>query len=99
MLVPKYVTEFQCIGGDCPDTCCSTWSITVDKDTFQRYRREIHPVVKPLLKEFLVQVNQASIGGHGMMNLRPSDARCGLLSTDSMCQIQQHLGEDALSNT
>ena len=99
MLVPKYVTEFRCIGADCPDTCCSAWSINIDKDTFQRYRREIHPIVKPLLQQFLVQVNKDSNGAHGMMNLRPSDAHCGLHSQDRMCQVQQHLGEDALSDT
>ena len=99
MLVPKYVTQFRCIGGDCPDTCCSTWSINIDKDTFQRYRREIHPALKPLLQKYLVQVDKDSYARHGKLDLRASDSHCGLHSSDGMCPIQQTLGEDALSDT
>lgn len=99
MLVPKYVTQFQCLGGECPDTCCSTWSINIDKETFQRYRREIHPALKPLLQQYLVQVDKDSYARHGKLNLRPSDSHCGLHSSDGMCPIQQKLGEDALSDT
>lgn len=99
MLVPKYVTKFQCLGGECPDTCCSTWSINIDKATFQRYRRETHPEIKPLLQRFLVQEDKNSDARHGKLNLRPSDSHCGLHTSDGMCPIQQKLGEDALSDT
>lgn len=99
MLVPKYVTKFQCLGGECPDTCCSTWSINVDKATFQRYRREVHPALKPLLQQYLVQEDKDSYARHGKLKLRPSDSHCGLHSSDGMCPIQQTLGEDALSDT
>jgi len=99
MLVPKYVTQFQCLGGECPDTCCSTWAINVDKDTFQRYRREVHPALKPLLQQYLVQEDKESYARHGKLKLRPSDSHCGLHTSDGMCPIQQKLGEDALSDT
>lgn len=99
MLVPKYVTQFQCLGGECPDTCCSTWSINIDKETFQRYRREVHPALKPLLQQYLVQVDKDSYARHGKVNLRESDGHCGLHSPDGKCPIQQKLGEDALSDT
>jgi lysine-N-methylase len=99
MLVPKYVTKFQCLGGECPDTCCSTWSINVDKATFQRYRRETHPEIKPLLQRFLVQEDKDSYARHGKLKLRPSDSHCGLHTSEGMCPIQQKLGEDALSDT
>ncbi len=99
MLVPKYVTKFQCLGGECPDTCCSTWTINVDKATFQRYRRETHPEIKPLLQQFLVQEDKDSDVRHGKLNLRPSDSHCGLHTSEGMCPIQQKLGEDALSDT
>jgi lysine-N-methylase len=99
MLVPKYVTQFECLGGSCPDTCCSTWSISVDQDTFDRYRREDHPELKPLLQQYLVQVDKASYSKHGKLELRTSDSRCGLHSSDGFCAVQRHLGEDALSDT
>jgi lysine-N-methylase len=99
MLVPKYVTQFECLGGSCPDTCCSTWSISVDQDTFERYRSDNHPELNPLLQQYLVQVDKDSYSKYGKLELRPSDSRCGLHSSDGFCAVQRHLGEDALSDT
>ncbi len=99
MLVPRYVTEFQCVGGECTDTCCSTWTINVDKDTFKRYRRETHPALKPFLQQYLVQEDKDSYARHGKLKLRTSDAHCGMHSSDGLCPIQKALGEDALSDT
>lgn len=99
MLVPKYVTQFQCLGGACPDTCCSTWSISVDQDTYERYRGENHPVLKPLLQQYLVQADKESYSKYGTLNLRSSDSHCGIHSAEGFCTIQQHYGEDALSDT
>jgi lysine-N-methylase len=99
MLTPKYVTDFQCIGADCPDTCCAGWSITIDKDSFQSYRRVVHPVLKPLLKAHLVHVDKTSHDKHGAINLRKSDSHCVLHSSEGLCHLQRELGEDALSDT
>jgi lysine-N-methylase len=99
MLVPKYVTQFQCLGGECPDTCCSTWSIDIDRETYDRYRRETHPALQPLLQQYLVQADDPSEVRHGKLNLRQSDSHCGLHSSTGLCPVQQQLGEDALSDT
>jgi lysine-N-methylase len=99
MLAPKYVTQFRCLGGDCPDTCCAGWQVTVDKDTFRDYRRVAHPVLKPLFQLHLVQNDKNSYSAHGKLKLRDSDLDCGLHATDGSCQVQNILGEDALSDT
>ena len=99
MLAPKYVTQFRCSGGDCPDTCCMGWTISIDKDTFRDYRRVTHPTLKPLIKTHLVQLDKDSIGNHGKINLNPSSSHCGLHTAQGLCGIQQNLDEDALSDT
>lgn len=99
MLVPKYVTQFHCLGNECPDTCCSAWSINVDKDTFQQYRRIEQPVLKPLIKQYLTQLDRNSYDKHAKIGLRKEDSHCGLHAKDGMCMVQQHFGEDALSDT
>ncbi len=99
MLVPKYVTQFQCLGGECPDTCCATWSIDIDKETYERYRGETHPALQPLLQQYLEQVDSTSEVRHGKLQLRQADSHCGLHSSAGLCPVQQHLGEDALSDT
>jgi lysine-N-methylase len=99
MLVPYYVTQFHCIGSACSDTCCAGWGISIDRDTFQDYRRIIHPAVKPLIRIHLEQVDKASSANHGKLGLRPSDSHCGLHGADQSCTLQTHLGENALSDT
>jgi lysine-N-methylase len=99
MLVPQYVTQFHCLGNECPDTCCSAWSINVDKDTFQRYRRIEQPELTPLIKQSLTQLDRNSHDKHAKIGLRKEDSHCGLHSKDGMCMVQQHFGEDALSDT
>ncbi|MFP3467691.1 hypothetical protein, partial [Leifsonia sp. SIMBA_070] len=38
MLVPDYMERFACIGSACEDTCCSGWTVTIDKPTYKQYR-------------------------------------------------------------
>lgn len=99
MLAPRYVSQFQCVGGDCPDTCCRGWTITVDKETFGYYRQITHPELKPWLDTNLVVRDQNSEEQYGKFNLTASDAICGLHSSQGLCRAQQYLGEDALSDT
>lgn len=99
MLTPKYVTQFRCTGGDCSDTCCMGWTISVDKDTFHDYRRVTHPVLKPLIKTHLVQLDRDSIANHGKFSLTASSAHCGMHTVEGLCSVQQSLGENALSDT
>lgn len=34
----KTVSEFNCLQGDCPDTCCKGWSMQLDDKTFEKYK-------------------------------------------------------------
>ena len=99
MLTPKYVTQFRCSGGECPDTCCMGWTISVDKDTFHDYRRVTHPALKPLIKTHLVQLDKGSVANHGKFNLIPATSHCGMHTAQGLCSVQDNLGEDALSDT
>ncbi len=46
ILIPEYMKEFQCIGSECEDTCCAGWRVSVDKDTFMKYRQVENPDLK-----------------------------------------------------
>lgn len=99
VLMPAYVKAFECQGAQCPDTCCARWTVTVDKESFQVYRRITHPKLKPLFKQFLVQVDPKSQKKHGVLHLRTDTSQCGLLDDLGWCQIQRQLGEQALCDT
>jgi len=53
MLMPTYVSRFTCIGGDCEDTCCAGWGVTLDEETYHRYRSCLDPVLGPLFLEHI----------------------------------------------
>ena len=36
--VPDYYQDFECIAGDCPDTCCAGWQIVIDKKSQKKYK-------------------------------------------------------------
>lgn len=41
---PHYYKKFQCIGGDCPDTCCAGWQIQIDPASLRKYRKTKGPL-------------------------------------------------------
>jgi lysine-N-methylase len=41
ILATRYATRFSCIGGDCEDTCCTGWSISVDAAHYKKLKRAL----------------------------------------------------------
>lgn len=40
-----YIKAFQCLGADCPDTCCKGWGMQVDMQTLEKYKKEAPELV------------------------------------------------------
>jgi len=101
MLMPTYASRFTCIGGDCEDTCCAGWGVTLDEESYLRYRSCSDPVLAPLFLEHVQKSEPArSSKEYGHIKLRDDACRsCGLLSDKKLCLIQERLGEQALSDT
>ena len=85
---PDYLTEFQCLKGDCPDSCCQLWEIEVDPETEKRYR-----TVPGELGKRLNQVLRKTEDG-AVLTLEKG--RCPMWREDGLCRIQAELGHDAL---
>ncbi|MBK8573834.1 MAG: flagellin lysine-N-methylase [Holophagaceae bacterium] len=101
MLMPTYASRFTCIGGDCEDTCCAGWGVTLDEETYHRYRSCSDPLLAPKLQEHVQKYKHSkSSKDFGHIKLRDDACRsCGLLSDKKLCLIQERLGEEALSDT
>ena len=99
ILRPEYYNKFKCIGGKCKDSCCSAnWGISVDKNSFYRYRnikgefgRELDANISRDRK------NRGKIS-YGKMALT-KDGKCKFLNEDNLCTIYINLGEEYLCNT
>lgn len=101
MLMPTYASRFTCIGGDCEDTCCAGWGVTLDEESYLRYQSCSDPVLGPLFFEH-IQKSETSRSSQdfGRIKLRDDVCRsCGLLDDKKLCLIQGRLGEQALSDT
>lgn len=82
---PTYYDGFRCLAGECPDSCCKEWTVSVDPDTAEKYRALPGPLGETL-REILAKGDALFAEG---------DA-CPLWRPDGLCQVQTELGEEGL---
>ena len=51
-----YYKEFECIGNKCEDNCCKEWKITIDKKTYNKYKKLRQKLCWFLSKLFILDV-------------------------------------------
>lgn len=99
ILIPSYVEGFQCIGGNCEDSCCIGWDIDVDKKTFKKYARIKDPGLKPRIKDHVYRNRQSYSREVDFGRIAIKENRwCPFLNKEKLCDIHSALGEDYLSN-
>lgn len=86
-------SDFACLAGECPSTCCAGWKIVVDTEAKKRFE-----VLKnDVLREDILEHIQWKEGEYRFEN--QPDGRCTMLDDDGLCRIQRQLDEKALCNT
>lgn len=88
--VPDYYDEFECIAGECEDTCCAGWQIVIDKESLKKYWKETGPYKAKLHK---------SIDWLQKTFRQDKNKRCAFLKDDNLCEMYQKLGEKSLCKT
>lgn len=96
---PKYLKEFECIGGKCEDSCCIGWDIDIDKTTFRQYYKVQDKEMKKMFQKNVHnnEYCQSPDVDYGKVKLK-GDKRCPFLDEDNYCIIYSKLGEEYLSN-
>lgn len=98
LTLPAYMVEFRCLGGSCPETCCSGWSVHVDRATYDRYMAVQVEDLRSLLRAHVHLVPEPSgRNDHAVIETRDTGV-CGLLASDGLCRVQSELGEAHLSD-
>ena len=87
--IPHYYKKFQCIAGECPDTCCAGWQIVIDDRTREKYRRAEGAFGNRL---------------HNSIDWKEScfqqyEGRCAFLNDENLCDIYQESGKEMLCRT
>lgn len=99
LLVPQYMQQFSCIGSECEDSCCIGWKVTVDEDTYKKYKKSRDLELKPLFKNKVTrQRSNPSSSSYAKIQMEDG-RRCSFLSEENLCRVQLKLGEEYLSNT
>lgn len=96
-LMPRYVERFRCIGSSCEDTCCSGWSIYVDKKTYKAYRKEAVPALDQLMANMERLDDSKDARTYAVIKTIGKQNDCSALQ-DGMCAVHAHLGESYLSH-
>lgn len=90
--VPEYYKDFECIGGECIDTCCAGWEVDVDKKS-SAYYKSVEGVFGDRLRNMLVDY---PIEDRFILQ---ENARCPFLNDRNLCDIYSELGKDKLCET
>lgn len=102
---PQWMEHFQCIAGECPETCCQQWNIEVDPFHADRYTHlgdpELQAVMSQLLRTFRVRrpgKRNAEVQ-YRLQLLNAPDRRCPILNENGECRLQKKYGPYILCDT
>lgn len=85
MYCPEYFSTFNCIAGDCTDSCCRAgWEITVDDYTY-------NACISKLGDYFAERVCKAPDGD--IIYKLDADGNCPFLNSDGLCELYIKTGE------
>jgi len=99
MKYPTYLKEFNCIAGECEDSCCVGWDVDIDKVTFKQYYKVQDNEMKRMFQKN-VHNNDHCLSpdvDYGKVKLKKGK-RCPFLDEENYCVIYSKIGEEYLSN-
>lgn len=95
----KHMSRFHCLAGECEDTCCQSWSVTVDQSHHARLRRLAGDRERFDAIFVLRPPGERTRDDFATIRMRPDDGRCPLLSPASTCTLHAEHGDDVLPDT
>ncbi|MDZ7804073.1 flagellin lysine-N-methylase [Thiohalophilus sp.] len=96
-----YFRDFQCLGGDCPDTCCQRWEIKLDRRHYELLQaRMSEDTRQSTLFETYIRINDKPVlGDYDYAHINMADnGYCPMLSDDGLCDIHRAHGVEPLGN-
>ena len=84
-------TDFKCIGSKCPYTCCKGWSVSIDKEAAEYYKKVEGELGEKLKKSIKYEGEKISF-------IMDKNDRCPFLNDDNLCDIYINLGPENMCN-
>lgn len=91
-----YFNEFQCIGPECPDSCCKgSWHIWLTKREYLNYKKMD---MKPEFRRLADKCFKRTKGDDNFAyaEILHTNEGCSFLTEEGWCGLQRELGEKAL---
>lgn len=85
---PEYYKSFQCIAGDCPDSCCQGWEVDADADSLAYY--ETLDASLPIKKRIDSVLDRDEFGNTIFALARHK--RCPFLNDENLCDMHIAIG-------
>lgn len=97
----RYMRDFQCIGPECPDTCCAGWKVEVDKHHFKKIKKHLSssPEGKKQFNQSVKRNRSGQSDDTYAVIATDKNKSCVFLDDDQLCFLQRNYGEIALPNT
>ena len=92
IIKPIYYEKFNCIADKCDFTCCGNWEISVDVDTYEKWKT-LKILGMDKLTSYVAPKDEAYIIKLG------DDKKCPLLNECGLCQMVLANGEENISYT
>ena len=92
-LIMGEFAEFECIGGECPDTCCAGWKVIIDENSKKKYLGVNGAFGDELRKR--IKTDASGISYFEMQK----DGRCPFLNEENLCRVYRTLGPEAMCDT
>ena len=101
----SYYDAFQCLGGNCPFTCCQEWAITIDEETLTKWQDISLEELATEEEDFVLGKKRMTLcdcteseEDEKVITLK-KDKTCPFLNKDKLCAVEVSLGESYLSKT
>ncbi|HEB54731.1 MAG TPA: hypothetical protein ENI98_00215 [Gammaproteobacteria bacterium] len=98
---PDYFRDFQCLGSDCPDTCCQRWEVKLDRSHYHLLQEKMSQNAneKKLFENYIYINEQPVTGDHDYAFIRMTDeGHCPMLSENELCSLHDRYGIEPLGD-
>ncbi|OVZ91531.1 flagellin lysine-N-methylase [Yersinia alsatica] len=97
IIQPDFVKNFSCVGSACRDHCCNGWSISIDKNTYRKYKNSQNQTIRNIAIKN-ISVTRTNTADWAKIRLK-EDGNCPYLDKTRLCEVHKRLGGEALSQT
>jgi len=97
VMEPRFFQNFQCAGDQCPDTCCRSWTVSVNKKAYKRLKKHQDVIVRQLVNDTM-KLARKSEQEWAYIKM-DEQGRCGAMDENGLCELHKRCGHSHLPDT